>query len=157
LSTLTSSSVLLVGALAAGFCGGRAATRTQEEVRAQRLLIVDAKGEVRGRFEVGDGSASSHVTLWMGGPGGKGPSATLWIDELEGTPEAALMLTSENGATHAPGKLLLRSGSGLPSAGLSHGEGAAREFILLGSETLDTTSALSFDVAGKKTTWPRQP
>lgn len=161
----TSSTIGLVSAVLAGFLGGRLAsyiepqsgadkTRPLDEVRARRLWIVNDRNEVCGGFQVGEGSASTHVTLWMKTPGEGKPSASLWVDELEGTPEAALMLISENGADHVPGKLMLRCGSGNPTAFLGHGDGAARRTILLGSESPESTSALSREFAGTKATWP---
>jgi len=115
---------------------------------------VNEKDEICGGFEVGEGSASAHVTLWMRSPSKGGPSAMLGVEELEGTPVAHLMLTSEDGATHVPGKLSLRSGSGNPTATLIRGEGATRQTILLGSESREASPVLSRDIAGTKTTWP---
>jgi hypothetical protein len=160
------SFLCLISAVIAGFCGGRAGSRadssaaqqttqTLDEVRVRRLVIVDADDQVRGSFEVGQGSASTRVTLWMGGPGGNAPSVTLSIDQLEGTPEARLMLISEDATTHSAGRLLLRSTFGLPSVGLSHGDGADREVLVLGSETLESASALSYEAGGTKSSWPR--
>ena len=157
------STLCTISAAIMGFCGGLAAWRpdalaaagTLEEVRTRRLVIVDDHGEERGGLEVGAGSSSARMTLWLGSPGGKGPSAVLWIDQLEGTPEARLMLTSEGGEPATTGRLSLRSSCGLPSANLTFGEDSACESIVLGPQVRGETSALVLDVAGRRTAWPR--
>jgi hypothetical protein len=165
LKSTTSSALGLVGALCAGFLGGRVGSSPQDpskqqaapiqsEVRARRLLLVNERDEICGGFGVGEGSQSSFVTLWMRTRGDGGPSVLLGIDELEGTPEARLMLTSEDGAAHVPGKLSLRSGSGIPTVALIHGDGETRQFIVLGSESSEAGPALSRELAGVKTSWP---
>ena len=167
MGSVRSSTVCMISASIAGFCGGRAAAPSDargaapalDEVRTRRLVIVDDQGEERGHFEVGQGSASSHVTLWMGGPDQKGPSATLWIDELEGTPTASLLLRSEyrehGGMTPSTGRLSLRCTSGLPSATLTSAGGSARGSIsLLGPRSDGSTAALVFDSGESRTEWP---
>ncbi len=165
MGSMTSSTIGLVSAMLAGFLGGRLGSflepqsgkeksRPVDEVRTRRLVLVNENNEVCGGFEVGDGSASTRVTLWMKTPGEGTPSATLFVNELEGSPEAMLMLTSEEGPKHVPGKLLLHCGSGNPTVFLGQGDSAARRTILLGSESPDSTSALTREFAGTKATWP---
>lgn len=93
-------------------------------------------------------------SLFQMGPDGKAPSATLWIDQLEGVPEARLLLLSEGGVTPSTGRLSLRSAAGLPSASLTFGEGEARGSILLGPQTRDSKDALAFDSGESRTVWP---
>ena len=90
----------------------------------------------------------------MGGPDGAHPSATLWIDELEGVPEARLLLLSEGGANPSPGRLSLRSASGLPAMSLNFGENAARGSIRLGPQSRDSTAALTYVSSETESTWP---
>ena len=164
--SVSSSSLCVISAVLAGYCGGLAASRTEksdarkatlslDEVRARRIFIVDEKDNVCGGFQVDEGSASPHVTLWLKRSDGDGPSASLSIGELEGTPEARLMLVSANGSSQPKGRLSLRSTTGVPSVSLNSGAGATQQTILLGSETTDSTVALSREIAGAKATWPK--
>lgn len=163
MNSVLSSTVCLISATLAGFLGGRAAAPSDaigiapvlDEVRTRRLVIVDERGDERGIFEVGLASAASRVTLWMGGPEGNNPSATLWVDELEGVASASLLLSSEHGGTtRSAGRLYLHTISGQPPASLTYGEGEGRRSIPLGHEKPDSTAALTFDSGESTTTWP---
>ena len=141
----------------AGFVGGRISAPStvqgaSDEIRTQKLLLVDEEGRVRGGMAVED-SDTETVSLWMHSTKREGPFARLEISQFKGEPMARLTLKSQDPREKRAGNLILHNRFGIPAVFLNYGG----QHVRLGPERFDSTDILHF---GGKTgkdaaTWPK--